>query len=95
MGKREEEKRREKIRQSTETKTNLLVVQFFFETKLLLFLNCVCGSCCAIDIVSSSYSKAIKERSVFVVMLWFSREGVQRVRKKEDKIRIGTLNTRS
>ena len=27
------------------------MVQFFFETKLLLFLNCVCGSCCAIDIV--------------------------------------------
>jgi len=47
-----EKKRREKKGQSIERQTNLLVVvQFFFETKLLLFLNCVCGSCCAIDIV--------------------------------------------
>jgi hypothetical protein len=62
VGKREEEKRENKKRQRAERETNLLVLQFFFETKLL-FLNCVCGSCCAIDIVSSYSISAI---SVFL-----------------------------
>ena len=68
MGKREEEEERTKKRaEQKERQTNLLVVvQFFFETKLLLFLNCVCGSCCAIDIV--------RVQRVVVMFVVFPRE---------------------
>jgi len=63
--------------QSIERQTNLLVVvQFFFETKLLLFLNCVCGSCCAIDIVRVACC---------CYVCGFPEEGVRVRKKREDK----------
>jgi len=72
-----EKKRREKKGQSIERQTNLLVVvQFFFETKLLLFLNCVCGSCCAIDIVRVACC---------CYVCGFPEEGVRVRKKREDK----------
>jgi len=75
-GKREEEERTKKG-QSIERQTNLLVVvQFFFETKLLLFLNCVCGSCCAIDIVRVACC---------CYVCGFPEEGVRVRKKREDK----------
>jgi len=80
---------REKKRQSVERETNLLVVQFFFETKLLLFLNCVCGSCCAIDIVSS-YSINRGESVLCCYCCGFGRFSRRRPSQK-NKIRIETL----